>query len=105
MLFRRLIVKALMTAARNPHVQRKAGEVAGKAMQQARPGLMKASYRAGELTRKAGDKLQDSISGAGGNGAGGNGAGGGQGKARVRRNAKSNGGKRPASKDGPKVKR
>ena len=100
MLFRRLIVKALMTAARNPHVQRKAGEVAGKAMQQARPGLMKASYRAGELTRKAGDKLQNSISGAGGNG-----AGGGQGKARVRRNAKSNGGKRPASKDGPKVKR
>ena len=61
MLFRRFIVRALMTAARNPHVQRKAGKVAGKAMQQARPGLMKASHRAGELTRKAGDKLQNTI--------------------------------------------
>ena len=92
MLFRRLIVRALMTAARNPHVQRKAGEVAGKAMQQARPGLMKASHRAGELTRKASDKLQDTI----------NGAGGGQGKARVRGNAKGKGGKRQGPKEGPK---
>ena len=90
MLFRRLIVRALMTAARNPHVQRKAGEVAGKAMQQARPGLMKVSQRAGQLTRKASDKLQDTI----------NGAGGGQGKARVSGNAKDKGGKRPEPKDG-----
>ena len=79
-----------MTAARNPHVQRKAGEVAGKAMRQARPGLMKASLRAGELTRKASDKLHDTI----------NSAGGGQGKARVRGNAKGKGGKRQGPKDG-----
>ena len=42
-----------------------------------------ASAVAGELTRKASDKLQDTI----------NGAGGGQGKARVRGNAKGKGGK------------
>ena len=29
----------------------------------ARPGLMKASRRAGELTRKAGDKIGDKIKG------------------------------------------
>ena len=63
MLFRRLIVNALVAAARNPHVQRKAGEAAGKAMQKARPGLMKASRRAGELTRKASDTIHDKIAG------------------------------------------
>ena len=89
MLFRRFIVRALMTAARNPHLQRKAGEVAGKAMRQARPGLMKASHRAGELTRKAGDKLQDTI----------NGVGGAQGNARGNDNAKGKGGKRTGPKD------
>ena len=89
MLFRQLIIKALVTAARNPHVQRKAGEVAGKALQQARPSLMKASRHAGELTRKAGDKLQDTI----------NGAGGGHGNARVNGNAKGKGGERTGPKD------
>ena len=63
MLIRRLIVKALFAAARNPRVQRKAGEAAGKAVDRARPGLMKASRRAGELTRKAGDKIGDKIKG------------------------------------------
>ena len=63
MLIRRLIVKALFAAARNPQVQRKAGEAAGKAVDRARPGLMKASRRAGELTRKAGDKIGDKIKG------------------------------------------
>ena len=37
MLIRRLIVKALFAAARNPQVQRKAGEAAGKAVDRARP--------------------------------------------------------------------
>ena len=41
------------------HVQKKAGEVASRAASQARPNLMKASRRAGELTRKAHDKLRD----------------------------------------------
>lgn len=63
MLIRRLIVKALFAAARNPQVQRKAGEAAGKAVDKARPGLIKASRRAGELTRKARYKIGDKIKG------------------------------------------
>jgi len=48
-----------MHAARNPAVQKKAGEAAGKALNAARPGLMRASRRAGELTRKARETLQN----------------------------------------------
>ena len=59
MFIRRLVIGALMAAARNPVVQKKASEVANRAADQARPNLMKASRRAGELTRKAHDKLRD----------------------------------------------
>jgi len=59
MFIRRLVINALLAAARNPTVQKKAGEAAGKAFDQARPNLMKASRRAGELTRKARDKIND----------------------------------------------
>ena len=59
MFIRRLVINALIAAARNPAVQKKAGEAAGKAVDKARPNLMKASRRAGELTRKAQDKLRD----------------------------------------------
>ena len=59
MFIRRLVVNALLMAARNPAVQQKAGEAAGKAIDQARPKLMKASHRAGQLTRKARDKITD----------------------------------------------
>ena len=52
MLFRRILMTALMTAARNPAVQKKAGEAAGKALNAARPGLLAASRKAGEMTRK-----------------------------------------------------
>ena len=52
MLFRRLLMTVLITAARNPAVQKKAGEAAGKALDAARPGLLAASRKAGELTRK-----------------------------------------------------
>jgi hypothetical protein len=52
MLFRRILMTALTTAARNPAVQRKAGEVAGKVVKAARPGLLAASRKAGEVTRK-----------------------------------------------------
>ena len=52
MLFRRILMTALMTAARNPAVQKKAGEAAGKALNAARPGLLAASRRAGEMARK-----------------------------------------------------
>ena len=51
MLFRRILMTALMTAARNPTVQKKAGEAAGKALNAARPGLLAASRKTGEMTR------------------------------------------------------
>ena len=58
MLFRRILMTALMTAARNPAVQKKAGEVAGKALDAARPGLLAASRRAGEMARKFSENMK-----------------------------------------------
>ena len=52
MLFRRILMTALMAAARNPAVQKKAGEAAAKALKTAHPGLLTASRKAGEMTRK-----------------------------------------------------
>ena len=58
MLFRRILITALMTAARNPAVQKKAGEAAGNALNAARPSLLAASRRAGEMTRKLSDNIK-----------------------------------------------
>ena len=57
MLLRRIIFGALIHAARNPSVQKKAAETAGKVLEAAKPRLLRASRRAGELTRKAKDKV------------------------------------------------
>ena len=57
MLFRRFVFGVLMRAAQNPAVQKKAGEMAGQALRQARPSLLRASRTAGELTRKAKQKV------------------------------------------------
>ena len=57
MLIRRLVVAALMRVAQNPAVQKKAGEVAGKTLDAARPSLLRASRKAGELTRKTAKKI------------------------------------------------
>ena len=59
MLIRRLVVAALMRVAQNPAVQKKAGEVAGKVLDKARPSLLRTSWKAGELTRKAIKKISD----------------------------------------------
>ena len=59
MLIRRLVVTALMRVAQNPAVQKKAGEVAGKALDAARPSLLRISRKAGELTREAAKKTLD----------------------------------------------
>tara|TARA_B100000989_G_scaffold230556_1_gene177402 strand:- start:105 stop:299 length:195 start_codon:yes stop_codon:yes gene_type:complete len=59
MLFRRFVFGVLMRAAQNPAVQKKAGELAGKALRQAQPTLLQASRTAGELTRKAKQKMFD----------------------------------------------
>jgi hypothetical protein len=58
MLFRRIIMTALMTAARNPAVQKKAGEAASKALHAARPTLLTASRKAGEMTRKISENIK-----------------------------------------------
>jgi hypothetical protein len=58
MLFRRFLMMALMTVARNPAVQKKAGEAAGNALNAARPSLLAASRRAGEMTRKLSDNIK-----------------------------------------------
>ena len=58
MLFRRILMAVLMTAARNPAVQKKAGEAAGKALNAARPGLLVASRRAGEMARKLSENIK-----------------------------------------------
>ena len=59
MLFRRIFMTALLTAARNPAVQKKAGEAAGKALNAARPSLLAASRRVGEMTRKLSDNIKN----------------------------------------------
>ena len=61
MLFRRILMTALMTAARNPAVQKKAGEVAGKALNAARPGLLVASRKAGEVTQKISKNIKKNL--------------------------------------------
>ena len=58
MLFRRILMAALMTAARNPAVQKRAGEAGGKALNAARPSLLAASRRAGEMTRKLSENMK-----------------------------------------------
>ena len=47
-----------MTAARNPAVQKKAGEAAGKAFHAARPSLLAASRKAGEIARKFSENMK-----------------------------------------------
>ena len=59
MLIRRLVITALMRVARNPTVQKKAGEAAGKALDAVRPSLLRASRNAGELTRKVAKKISE----------------------------------------------
>jgi hypothetical protein len=59
MLIRRLVVTALMRVSQNPAVQKKAGEVAGRALDAARPSLLRISRKAGELTREAAKKTLD----------------------------------------------
>ena len=60
MLFRRILMTVLMTAARNPTVQKKAGEAANQAFNLARPSLLAASRKAGEMIRKISKNIKKS---------------------------------------------
>ena len=59
MLFGRFVVSALLRAAQNPAVQKKIGEATGKAINRARPSLLSASRKAGELKRKVTQNILD----------------------------------------------
>ena len=63
MLIKRLLIGTIIRAAQNPAVQRKAGEIAGKALDKARPSMLRASRRAGELTREAIKKIKNPSKG------------------------------------------
>ena len=63
MLIKRLLIGAIIRAAQNPAVQRKAGEIAGKALDKARPSMLRASQRAGELTREVANKIKNPTKG------------------------------------------
>ena len=55
---RKLLFTALRMAAQNPVVRRQALKAADKAVEAVRPGLLKASRRAGEVVRSASDELK-----------------------------------------------
>ena len=61
MILRRLLFSAVKMAASNPAVQKRATELTRKAVTKARPGLLKASRRAGELVRTTSDELADGV--------------------------------------------
>jgi len=61
MILRRLLFSAVKMAASNPAVQKQAAELTKKAVTKARPNLLKASRRAGELVRTTSDELADGI--------------------------------------------
>ena len=61
MIVRKLLFTALRMAARNPAVRRQAVKAADKAVEAARPSLLKASRRAGEAVRSASGELKEGV--------------------------------------------
>ena len=57
MILKRLIFSAIRYAARNPEIQRQAGKLADKAVKKARPALMKASRKAGQISQTASNEV------------------------------------------------
>ena len=58
MLFRRIILPALITLARNPMAQKKVSDTAFTALNAARPALLNASRKAGKITRKVTENIK-----------------------------------------------
>ena len=61
MFLRRLIFSAIRYAAGNPEVQRQVGKLADKAVQKARPTLMKASRKVGQISQTASDEVSKGL--------------------------------------------
>ena len=60
-MLRQLIISLALRAARHPAVQAKAGQMAGKAAEKAKPALLKGARRAGELTKAASDEIKYQV--------------------------------------------
>ncbi len=61
MILRRLIFSALKMAAQNPAVQKQAADLAQNAADKARPALLKASRKAGEMVKATSDEISDGV--------------------------------------------
>ena len=61
MIVRKLLFVALRMVASNPKVRKQAARAADKAVDAARPSLLKASRRAGEAVRSASNELRDGV--------------------------------------------
>lgn len=61
MILRHLVFAALRTVASNPAVRRQAAKLAERGLQSAKPGLLKASRKAGETVRAASDEVSDGV--------------------------------------------
>lgn len=61
MIIRRLLMGLALRAVQNPKVQAKAGEIAGQAVEKAKPALLKGARRAGELTKAATDEISYQV--------------------------------------------
>ena len=61
MILRRLIFSAIRYAARNPEVQRQASKLANNAVEKARPALMKASRKAGQISQTASNEVSEGL--------------------------------------------
>lgn len=61
MLLRKLVFAALRTAASNPKVRKQVSKLAERGLQAAKPGLMQASWKAGQAVRSASDELSAGV--------------------------------------------
>ena len=61
MILRRLLFSAIRYAARNPEIRRQGSKLADRALEKARPRLMKASWKAGRFSQIASDELSEGI--------------------------------------------
>ena len=60
-MIRRLLLSLAFRAVQNPKVRAEAGKLAHKAVNKAKPSLLKGARRAGELTKAASDEINHQV--------------------------------------------
>lgn len=60
-MLRRLLISLAWRAAQNPEIQRQAKKMTSKAVEKARPSLLKGARRAGELSKAASEEIQYQV--------------------------------------------